>query len=81
MTNTQGHVVGRMARAFTPPQGMICTQARVLAIQTRNSAMGADEFLHSIKSSHWETVVPELVFCKEGVSAVRGHAAPLKNAA
>lgn len=62
VTDSQGHVIGRMARAFVPPQGMSCTQARVLAIQTRNIDMAGDGFQQMIKSNEWEFVIPELVF-------------------
>ena len=61
LTNTHGHVVGRMARAFTPPR-MGFTQGRVLAIQTRCISQVAEEFQPSMRVSQWEVVVPELVF-------------------
>lgn len=66
LTDTQGHVVGRMARAFAPPEGMACVQARVVAIQTRSLSQTAEEFQPSMKTSQWEVVVPELVFSGEG---------------
>lgn len=62
VTDTQGHVVGRMARAFTPPEGMACVQARVMVIQVRSIVQAAEEFQRSMRASQWEVVVPELVF-------------------
>lgn len=59
---TAGQVVGRMARAFQPPQGKRFVEAKVLAIQTRNIAMVDAGFQQLIKTEEWEVVLPELVF-------------------
>ena len=66
LTDTQGHVVGRMARAFAPPEGMTFMQARVVAIQVRSLFQVAEEFQPSMRTSSWEVVVPELVFLGGG---------------
>lgn len=62
LLNLQGYVVGHMSRAFSPPSGMTCVEARVFAIQTRNLAMVEEGFQQLIRTENWEFVVPELVF-------------------
>ena len=71
LTNTHGHVVGRMARAFTPPQRMGFTHGRVLAIQTRSISQVGEEFKPSMNMKEWEVVVPELVFSGGGCVLMR----------
>lgn len=53
-------IVGRLARSFTPPAGMICTAARVAALITRRKE--EDEYRDSIRCDDWEVIVPDLIF-------------------
>ena len=66
LLSRQGNIIGRMARAFNPPQDMTCIKASVLAIQTRNIAMVGEDYQHLVRSDDWEVVVPELVFSQIG---------------
>lgn len=58
----KGFVVGRMSKAFKPPDDKRCIAAKVLAIQCRNISMVDEEFRNYIKVVEWEVVLPELVF-------------------
>lgn len=62
LQDTQGHIVGRLARAFSPPPNMQCVAARVMAIMTRVKNDDDPTYQSSIRCSRWEIVVPELVF-------------------
>lgn len=62
LSDARSNVVARMSRAFNPPSGMRCVQARVLAIQTRTAAMTEEAYKRLVKTEEWEVVVPELVF-------------------
>lgn len=79
LVDIQGHVVGRMARAFTPPEGMVFMQARVVAIQIRSLSQVAEEFQPSMRTRQWEMVVPELVFSEgRSIPARTAEAAALQ---
>jgi len=64
LSNTQGAIVGKLSRAFAPPEGMHCIKARVAAIHVRRHKDVAEE--HQARLSDqcesWELIVPELVF-------------------
>jgi ATP-dependent DNA helicase RecQ len=64
LSNTQGAIVGKLSRAFAPPEGMHCIQARVAAIHVRRRKDVGEE--HQARLSDqceaWEMIVPELVF-------------------
>ena len=64
-----GMVVGRLARNFTPPKGMRCRAASVLAIVGWSREASEPQYRNSMKCDAWEVVVPELVF-------ERGNRAP-----
>ena len=55
-------VVGRLARSFEPPEGMVCTHASVLAIATWSRQHSEPEYLEQLQCDTWEVVVPELIF-------------------
>jgi len=55
-------IVGRMARAFSPPADMTVCDAHVHAVQSRNVSMVDSNYKHLVKSESWEVVIPELVF-------------------
>ena len=60
--NDDGHVVGRLAKKYLPPEGLRFLEGRVFAIVTRKEDDSADEFRRELRRSSWEVVVPELVF-------------------
>ena len=64
LLDEQGQKVGKMANAFTPPQGMQCIEARVTAIVGQRKNVDADAKYIEPKCERWEVVVPELVFAK-----------------
>ena len=56
-----GTVVGRLARAYSIPQGMHCVSARVAAIVVWTREWSQPEYAASLAVDRWEVVVPELV--------------------
>ena len=62
LTDQDGIVVGRMAKAFDPPHGMNCRSAEVFAVIRRKREDSDPAYLDRIKCEKWEVVVPELVF-------------------
>ena len=62
LLNDQGEIVGRLARAFAPPAGMKCIEARVTAIIIRRKEDEEPEYRDFTRCERWEIVVPELVF-------------------
>jgi ATP-dependent DNA helicase RecQ len=62
LLDQQGHCVGNMSRAFSPPTDMQCVSAAVMAIQVRQIQETDEDFRHLVKSDLWEVVLPELVF-------------------
>jgi ATP-dependent DNA helicase RecQ len=57
-----GNTVGRLSRAFSLPPQMRCLSARVAAIVVGRSAEADPEFQRLLQCTHWEVVLPELVF-------------------
>ena len=57
-----GTVVGRLARSFEPPEGMVCTHASVLAIVTWGRQHSGPDYQEQLQCDTWEVVVPELIF-------------------
>ena len=62
LLDQSGVVVGRLARSFEPPEGMVCTHASVLAIATWGRQHSEPEYQEQLQSDTWEVVVPELIF-------------------
>lgn len=62
LEDTDGRVVGRLAKAWSAPSGLQCVEARVAAIVTRRREDTEAAYLDTVKSDQWEVVVPELVF-------------------
>jgi ATP-dependent DNA helicase RecQ len=62
LTDTNGNVVGRMAKAFTPPRGTEFSSGRVVAIIVRQREDAEVEYQERFRCDRWEVVVPELVF-------------------
>ena len=62
LRDAHGCVVGRMARAFAPPEGMHCRSASVHAVVEWSKAISGPEYRDRCHCEHWEVVIPELVF-------------------
>jgi ATP-dependent DNA helicase RecQ len=57
-----GRTLGRMSRAFQPPEGMTLLKGEVAAILIRRSDEGGKGDRPPCQRSAWEVVLPELVF-------------------
>jgi ATP-dependent DNA helicase RecQ len=66
IVSDDGHVVGRLARKYRPPEGLRFLEGRVFAIVTRKEGDSADEFRGGLRRASWEVLVPELVFGPDG---------------
>ena len=62
LLNQAGMVVGRLAKSFTPPRGMHCKFASVLAIIGWSYEASKPEFRNKLKCDSWEVVIPEFTF-------------------
>jgi ATP-dependent DNA helicase RecQ len=62
LEDTNGRVVGRLAKAWSVPSGLQCVEARVAAIVIRRREDTEAAYLDTVKCDQWEVVVPELVF-------------------
>ena len=60
--DTQGMLIGRLAKAFAPPEGLSFLKAQVVAIVERNRDLTAAEYQSLCKCEKWEVVLPELVY-------------------
>ena len=54
--------VGRLARTFSPPKGMVCVSAKVAAIIRRQREDEKPEYAARVRCDSWEVVVPDIVF-------------------
>ena len=57
-----GRVVGRLAKAFTPPPGMRFVSGQVKAVIVRRREDAEPEYQARLRCEKWEVVLPELVF-------------------
>jgi ATP-dependent DNA helicase RecQ len=62
LVNAQGVRVGRLAKAFSPPKDMVCSQVQVAAIVKRVRDDSEPVYQEQLRSTSWEVVVPELMF-------------------
>ena len=64
LQDRNGRVVGRLAGngKFTPPSGMRCRSAEVLAVVGWSRDASEPQYRDSLKCDTWEVLVPELVF-------------------
>ena len=60
--NAQGQVLGRMARSWSPPEGLNFLRGEVGAIVRWRRSDNQEEFRVHLHRDVWEAVVPELVF-------------------
>ena len=65
LLNETGDRVGRLARAYSPPQGMRCIKASVAAIIVREKEDSQPEYRDQVRCERWEVVVPDVVFAPE----------------
>ena len=71
LLDQSGVVVGRLARSFQPPAGMVCTSASVWAIATWRRNYSGPEYEEQLRCDMWEVTVPELVFAPAAVGGRR----------
>lgn len=57
-----GQALGRMARSWSPPQGLTFLRGEIGAIIGWRKADSGEEFRDNLRRDEWEVVVPELVF-------------------
>jgi ATP-dependent DNA helicase RecQ len=62
LVNSQGVIVGRLARKFEVPKGTTFVGGHVFAIVTRNRDDSSEEFHSQLRQERWEVIVPELIF-------------------
>jgi ATP-dependent DNA helicase RecQ len=62
LVDARGVPVCRLAKAFSPPQGMRCVDAQVAAVAVRFEEDSDPEYRGQLRSSRWEVILPELVF-------------------
>ena len=57
-----GTPVGRMSRAFAPPEGGTVIRAEVGAVLCRRRQDSDEDFAHHLRRDSWDVILPELVF-------------------
>jgi ATP-dependent DNA helicase RecQ len=62
MRNTQGQALGRMAKSWSPPEGLGFLRGEVGAIVRWRKSDNQEEFRQRLHRDAWEAIVPELVF-------------------
>ena len=65
IVDSNGVVLGQLARGFTAPVGTKCAYATVLAIATWDRESSDPQYRENLQCDTWEIVVPELVFDPE----------------
>ncbi|WP_199175843.1 RecQ family ATP-dependent DNA helicase [Telmatospirillum siberiense] len=66
LADPKGLIVGRLARSFSPPSGMACIEARVVAIVERRRSDTDEKYLDRLQCEQWEVILPELTFAPVG---------------
>ena len=62
LVDSGGTSVGRLSGSFSPPVGMHCAYATVMAIIIWDKDDSAQGYQPNLRSEKWEVVVPEMVF-------------------
>ena len=57
-----GQPLGRMARSWSPPQGLAFVRGEIGAIIRWRKADSGEEYRDNMRRDEWEVIVPELVF-------------------
>ncbi len=65
LRNQKGGVVGTMAKAFNPPDGFVCDQARIAWLVARRQDQSQPGSYAAPLHEEWPVVVPEFVFRPE----------------
>jgi ATP-dependent DNA helicase RecQ len=65
LRNQKGGVVGTMAKAFNPPDGFVCDQARIAWLVARRQDQSQPGDYAAPLHEEWPVVVPEFVFRPE----------------
>lgn len=60
--NAKGQMLGRMARAYTAPEGLEFLRGEIGAIVRWRKSDNKEEFCSTIRRDEWEAILPELVF-------------------
>ncbi len=60
--DARGQTLGRLSRAFAPPDGTTFLRGEVFAILNWRREDGDEEYHHLLRRDAWEVVLPELVF-------------------
>ncbi len=66
VTDMNGAIITRMAKAFVPPDGTRFVSGTVGAILTRRREDNPEEFQDRLRIEEWEVVLPDLVFDPTG---------------
>jgi ATP-dependent DNA helicase RecQ len=62
LLNSQGIVVGRLARKFAAPEGYRFVRGQVIAVVERRDKDSEESFRRTLQRTRWEVIVPELIF-------------------
>ena len=62
MQDKQGQALGRMAKSWSPPEGLRFLRGEVGAIVRWRKSDNQEEYRAHLRRDVWEAVVPELVF-------------------
>ena len=62
MQDKQGQTLGRMARSWSPPEGLSFLRGEVGAIVCWRKSDNQEEYRVHLHRDVWEAVLPELVF-------------------
>jgi ATP-dependent DNA helicase RecQ len=62
LLNSEGIVVGRLARKFAAPKGYRFVRGQVIAIVERRDKDSEESYRRTLQRTRWEVIVPELVF-------------------
>jgi ATP-dependent DNA helicase RecQ len=62
MQNLHGQALGRMARSWSPPDGLNLLRGEVGAIVRWRKSDSQEEYRAHLRRDEWEAIVPELVF-------------------
>lgn len=60
--DARGRALGRMSKAFAPPNGTKLVTGEIAAIICWRKEDSDERFHHMLKRAYWEVIVPELVF-------------------
>ncbi len=62
LRDSKDQTLGRMSRAFAPPEGLAFLRGEIGAIVRWRKNDSKEEYRTSIRRDEWEAVLPEIVF-------------------